>query len=447
MNEKRKITDEEKRQLAKLFKGLIPNGTLDEDDILWIMNEVENGNRDVSFEDFVKAKKERHDKFAAKKSEEPHFCFRCKHQTCKPDEEPCKSCSEWPHHGSLTMDSKWEPKEDKEYEKHLCKDCKFVDDPVFEEPCSSCFVFDRDNGYYHKNWQPIPDKSEEDEIETELEERCCNCKHSGKAFIDEPCKTCIRKGNHKYFEKKDIVDAKDKVNASFGLKNYKSNIVIPQLGGVEKKIDKLTEALESVNSKLDILDQRAHDLRKHLILKEMKCITQVKEAEKDILEKLNNIEQVVMKNSIGINTTYEKASAVHDEVCKDETKDIYVRPAPKFKVGDIVKVSNDTKHRDFFVCVIKWSDRSHRWIYLLSEKLEDISEAFWKYDDWISKSDDHGQPLFKVGDKVKLKAGKTVYTVLSVTHFMCGDRKVYRYRISHSATTPHYENEDRLIKA
>lgn len=512
MNEKRKITDEEKRQVAKLFKGLIPNGTLDEDDILWIMNEVENGNRDISFEDFMKAKQEGHDKCATKKSEEPHlcskckyqdckayeepcknccewihfgdyamdskwepkeeephFCEKCKHFTCKENEEPCKSCNEIIHLGSLTMDSKWEPKEEKAEEPHLCKYCKFVEDPVFEEPCSSCFVFDRDEGYYHKNWQPV-DKKEEEEEEKESEDICClnckfssltfaddpckrclkldtnqpkglkhtcfekgkfycyKCKHGNEHFYDEPCKSCLINGNHINFEAKESVVIKDnspsfgpnmmkeeeiKISDSTIIRSIKSHQINLEKANhtIEDKIDKLTEALESVNSKLDILDQRMHDLRQHQILKDMRCVTQVKGANKDILEKLDNIEQVVMKNSIGINTTYEKASAVHDEVCKDE---------------DICKDCNY-----YGMC----SGYEGDMIYCKNFKKKDISSA------------KEPEPLFKVGDKVKLKAGKTVYTVLSVTHFMCGDRKAYRYRISHSATTPHYENEDRLIKA
>lgn len=411
MNEKRKITDEEKRQLAKLFKGIIPNGTLDEDDILWIMNEVENGNKDVSFEDFMKAKQERHDKWAATKSEEPHFCFKCKHQTCKADEEPCKNCNEWPHPGSLTMDSKWEPKGVEDT--HFCKNCKFAENPIFKEPCSSCFkISNTGDDLYHTNWQPKDKEGEEEENDI------------------------------KYPEFEEIIKRlKSLDTVTFGI-----------------KID-MDNEFKRTRSALDHIQERFDEYEKQ---------------QKDILEKLNNIEQVVMKNSVGINTTYEKASAVHDEVCKDEDickdcnyygmcssyegdmiyckdfkkKDIAdAKEPPKFKAGDIVKMTDDPKQNDFFVCRIKWSEHSKQWNYFISSDLEDISSAFWRMEKWLTKSEDHSEPLFKVGDKVKLKAGTTVYTVLSVTHFMCGDRKVYRYRISHSATTPHYENENRLVKA
>lgn len=283
---------------------------------------------------------------------------------------------------------------------------------------------------------------------------CKNCKHWLLALADDPCKNCLELDTdqplgfrHTCFEKKDIVDARDysmdfspnmmrheefKIPDSIKMiidQNMKPSIVFPQLDGIEEKvntikshqinlekanhaiedkIDKLTEELESVNSKLDILDQRMHDFRQHQILKDMKCVTQVKEAEKDIF--------------LG-------------------------KPEPKFKVGDIVKVAHDTKHKDFFVCKIKWSERSKRWNYLISLDLEDISGAFWRMESFLTKSEDYIEPLFKVGDKVKLKHGKTVYEVYSITYFMCNKKKVYRYKIGHKATTPHYENENRLIKA
>ena len=307
--------------------------------------------------------------------------------------------------------------------------------------------------------------------------RCKNCKNSSLQIWEDPCKNCLELDTdqpmayrHTCFEKKDIVDARDR-SMDFGPnmmrqeefkipddilvmidQNKRPNLVIPQLDDIEKriknfakaekaaydilasninclkstantikshqinleeanhaienKIDKLTEALESVNSKLDILDQRMHDLRQHQILKDMKCVTQVKEAE-----------------------------------------DISVRPEPKFKVGDIVKVAHDTKHKDFFVCKIKWSERSNRWNYLISLDLEDISGAFWRMEGFLTKSEEYVEPLFKVGDKVKLKHGKVVYDVYSITYFMCNKKKVYRYKIGHGASTAHYENENRLINA
>ena len=134
---------------------------------------------------------------------------------------------------------------------------------------------------------------------------------------------------------------------------------------------------------------------------------------------------------------------------KQESKDIpsMAKEPPKFKVGDIVKVTNDSRNNDFFVCRIKWSERSKRWNYLISLDLENISGAFWRMEGFLTKSEDYSESLFKVGDKVKLKHGKTVYDVYSITYFICNKKKVYRYKIGHKATTPHYENENRLIKA
>ena len=518
MNEKRTITDEEKIQLAKLFKGLIPNGTLDEDDILWIMNEVENGNRDISFEDFMKAKQERHDKFAAKKSEDPHFCFKCKHQACKPDEEPCKNCSEWPHPGYSTMASKWEPKEETKQENkgnhntcktcnyydiphcvdntdfpcgscvdynkwtakepneeatgaHFCKDCKFAENPVFKEPCDSCFVWDRDRAFYHKNWQP---KVEDARL-------CTDCKFAETPIFEEPCSSCLKsedksknwqpkdqeekKTDMNYPEFEDIIDRlKSLDRITFGMKIDTDN-----------EFKRTRSALDHIRERFEEYEKQQKDILKKLNNIELRLDSTFAGFNyRDIFKRLDNIEQVVMKNSVGINTTYEKASAVHDEVCKDEDickdcnyygmcsgykgdmiycknfkkKDISsAKEPPKFKVGDIVKVTNDSKNKDFFVCRIKWSEHSKTWNYLISLDLEDISGAFWRTEKWLTKSEDHSEPLFKVGDKVKLKSGNTVYTVLSVGYFICGERKVYRYRISHSETTPHYENENRLVKA
>lgn len=277
---------------------------------------------------------------------------------------------------------------------------------------------------------------------------CIKCMYSEKEISEWPCNECIEI-IHTRFEKqeKDIVDARDR-SMYFGSnmmreeefkipddilvvidQNKKPNLVIPQLDGIESivrtikshqinlekanhaiedKIDKLTESLESVNSKLDILDQRFHDLRQHQILKDMKYVTQVKEVKKDI------------------------SSA---------------KEPPKFKVGDIVKVTNDSRNNDFFICRIKWSEHFKRWNYLISLDLEDISRAFWRMENWLTKSEDHSEPLFNVGDKVKLKHGKVVYDVYSITYFMCNKKKVYRYKIGHGASTTHYENENRLIKA
>ena len=223
-----------------------------------------------------------------------------------------------------------------------------------------------------------------------------------------------------------------------------------------------------------------HDFRQHQILKDMKCVTQVKEAEKDIFEKpepkfkLNDkvqivndifrltytIERIYWSNGPASNKGYyyvldSSSDQYKRHVCEDllipfkqEDKEISdAKEPPKFKVGDIVKVTNDSKNKDFFICRIKWSEHSKQWNYLISLDLEDISGAFWRMEKWLTKSEDHSEPLFNVGDKVKLKHGKTVYEVYSITHFICNKKKVYRYKIGHKATTPHYENENRLIKA
>ena len=328
MDEKRKITEEEKRQLAKFFKTMLPNDTLDEDDILWIMNEVENGNKDVDFDEFMKAKKVR--TLVAKKTDEPHFCFKCKYQTCKSHEEPCRSCNEWPHSGYLNMTSKWELKEDNQ-DIHLCKDCKFVENPVFKEPCNSCFSFDDSDNIYHKNWLPKPKEEEKEEDDVKYPVYDAQYFRQKLAHIKTDIKDLAD-------QNKDISDRLTSLTTGLIEDDQKN---CDRFAHIDRKMDDILEKLTEVDSKLDILDQRMHDFRKHQILKDMKCVTQVKD----------------------------------------------------------VKIDIPT------------------------------------------------EPLFKVGDKVKLKSGKTVYTVISITHFMCGNKKVYRYRITHPATTPHYENENRLVKA
>ena len=313
--------------------------------------------------------------------------------------------------------------------------------------------------------------------------RCKNCKNSSLHIWEDPCKNCLKLDmdqpsglRHTCFEKKDIVDARDssmdfgpnmmrqeefKIPDSIKMiidQNKKPNLVIPQLDGIEKKIkdfakaekaaydaltsnlnciqstentikshqinlekanhaieekiDKLTETLESVNSKLDILDQRMHDFRRHQILKDMKCVTQV--------------------------------------------KDISERPEPKFKVDDEVQVVADVFRIKYTIERIYWSNgpaSSRGWWYVLessSDKTrrhvqEDLLILFKQEEKDISDAKE--LPKFNVGDKVKLKHGKTVYDVYSITYFMHDKKKVYRYKIGHSASTTHYESENRLIKA
>ena len=369
------IDTELKKKFAAFIKANLSSNYMSEEDIIWILDECDKGNK-PTYDDFVKARRQSKNI----ESEEIHFCSKCKHQSCKPDEEPCKTCSEYPHPGYLSMDSKWEKKDTVVHKDNSpWFGPNMMREEEFKIPDSIKMIIDQ-------NMKPSIVFPQLDGLKEDI-----------KTYHDDTEKYLTSFSGW-------MTRIETKVNT---IKSHQVDLEKAN-HAIEEKIDKLTEELESVNSKLDILDQRFHDLRQHQILNDIKCVTQVKEAEKDI------------------------SSA---------------KEPPKFKVGDIVKVAHDTKHKDFFVCKIKWGERSKRWNYLISLDLEDISGAFWRMEGFLTKSEDYIEPLFKVGDKVKLKHGKTVYEVYSITYFMCNKKKVYRYKIGHKATTPHYENENRLIKA
>lgn len=467
------IDTELKKKFAAFIKANLTSDSMSEEDIIWILDECDKGNK-PTYDDFVKARRQPKNI----ESEDIH-CQNCKNSLLTFADDPCKNC---------LMPDDHQP-----------------------------------TGFVHTCF---------DKKEKETEVNCCECKNSDVKWYEEPCKTCIRTGIHKYFEKKDIVDAKDR-SMDFGPnmmrqeefkipdsikmiidQNMKPSIVFPQLDGLkediktyhddtekyltgfsgwltrietkvntikshqidlEKANHAIEESLESINAKLDILDQRMHDLRQHQILKDMKCVTQVKDISvrpepkfkindevqvlSDLIKVKYTITDIFWSNgptsANGYYYVVERPNVkkhVHEDKLipfKQESKDIpsMAKEPPKFKVGDIVKVTNDSRNNDFFVCRIKWSEHSKQWNYLISLDLENISGAFWRMEKWLTKSEDHSEPLFNVGDKVKLKHGKVIYDVYSITYFMHDKKKVYRYKIGHSASTTHYENENRLIKA
>ena len=492
MDEKRKITEEEKKQLAKLFKAMLPNNVLNEDDILWIMNEVENGNKGVDFDVFMKAKKERecqktcstckyydipynpddvapcrscvrYDKWEAKE-EEPHFCFKCKHQICNANEEPCISCNEWPHSGYLNMTSKWEPKEE-EKEDRRCADCKHEFCPGHKEPCYSCFKIDGDNKKLnHQNWEPKPEEEDKKDIQENQPVRLCGkCKHHAKKITEEPCLSCGF--HHENWEEENISkDIQDTIFPEFerifvALESL-DNVILGMKVDINRQFEASNRTFARTRSAMERIQERFEEYEKQ---------------QKDILEKINNIEQVVMKNSVGINTTYEKTSAVHDEICKDEDickdckyygmcsgyegdvvlcknfkkKDLPAEPL--YKIDDIIRLKKFNK--DIFVITgVHWSDAQEKWIYRYREIDKPNGRIFSCYEFSIAGLvESNPKPEFKVGDKVKLKAGKTVYTVLSVSSVKASynDRKIfYRYTLGREGRkTKMTEYESRLRKA
>lgn len=371
------IDNELKKKMASFIKENLTGGFMSEEDIIWIMDECDKGNK-PTYDDFVKARKQ------PKVIESKDICcYNCRNLCKSFDEEPCKNC--------LITD---------ERQPFLFRHPYFVDKhPHFEE--KETVVHKDDSPLFGPNMMRQEEFKIPDSIQIMIDQnKKPNLTIPQLDGLKEDIKT-YHDDTEKYLTGFSgwLTRIETKVNT---IKSHQINLEEAN-HAIENKIDKLAEALESVNSKLDILDQRMHDFRQHQILKDTKC--------------------------------------------EDTEKDIPVRPEPLFKVGDIVKLTHDTKHRNFFVHKIKWSERSNRWNYLISLDSEDISGAFWRMEGFLIKSEDYIEPLFKVGDKVKLKHGKVVYDVYSITYFMHDKKKVYRYKIGHKATTPHYENENRLIKA
>jgi len=444
------IDNELKKKFAAFIKANLPSDSMSEEDIAWIMDECDKGNK-PTYDDFVKARRQ-----PKVIESEDICCYNCRNLCKSFDEEPCKNC--------LIPD---------ERQPFLFRHPHFVDKhPHFEE--KETVVHKDDSPWFG----PSMMRQEEFKIPDSI-----------KMIIDQNKKPNIVIPQLDGIEKKikDFAKAEkaayDALTSNLNCIQSTANTIKSHQINLEKanhaiedKIDKLAEALESVNSKLDILDQIMHDFRQHQILKNTKC----EEAEKDIPErpepKFKVDDEVQVVNDIFRMTYTIERMYWRDEpayyrgywyvlgsssdksrrcVCEDllipfkQEKNIpsIAKEPPKFKVGDVVKVTNDSKNKDFFVCRIKWSERSKQWNYLISLDLEDISGAFWRMEKWLTKSEDYIEPLFKVGDKVKLKHGKVVYEVYSITYFMHNKKKVYRYKIGHSASTTHYESENRLIKA
>ena len=368
------IDTELKKKMAAFIKENLTGGSMSEEDIIWIMDECDKGNK-PTYDDFVKARKQ------PKVIESKDIrCKNCKNCVLSIKDDPCKRCLEWDIDQPLGFRHTCFEKKDIVDARDRSMDFgpNMIRQEEFKIPDSIKMIIDQ-------NMKPSIVFPQLDGLKEDI-----------KTYHDDTEKYLTGFSGW-------LTRIETKVNT---IKSHQVDLEKAN-HAIEDKIDKLTETLESVNSKLDILDQRMHDFRQHQILKDMKCVTQVK----DIKE-------------------------ISD-----------AKEPPKFKVGDIVKVTNDSRNKDFFVCRIKWSEHSKQWNYLISLDLEDISGAFWRMEKWLTKSEDHSEPLFNVGDKVKLKHGKTVYEVYSITHFICNKKKVYRYKIGHKATTPHYENENRLVKA
>lgn len=437
------IDNELKKKFAAFIKANLPSESMSEEDIAWIMDECDKGNK-PTYDDFVKARRQ-----PKVIESEDICCYNCRNLYKSFDEEPCKNC--------LIPD---------ERQPFLFRH------PHFEE--KETVVHKDDSPLFGPNMMRQEEFKIPDSIKMIIDQNM-------KPSIVFPQLDGIKEDIKTYHDDTEkyltgfsgwLTRIETKVNT---IKSHQINLEKAN-HEIEDKIDKLTEALESVNSKLDILDQRMHDLRQHQILKDMKCVTQVKDIPErpepkfkvddevqvvaDVFRVKYTIERIYWSNghasSRGWWYVLESSSDktrrhVQEDLLilfKQEDKEISsAKEPPKFKVGDIVKVTNDSRNNDFFVCRIKWSERSKRWNYLISLDLEDISGAFWRMEKWLTKSEDHSDPLFKVGDKVKLKHGKTVYDVYSITYFMHDKKKVYRYKIGHGASTTHYENENRLIKA
>ena len=383
-------------------------------------------------------------------------CEICEYLYCSADKEPCKSCRKYVNFKEKGVN----------VNEKSCENCEFAYCSSYIQPCRGCMASDKPYSGF------VPRGSLIEPIEPDI----VICKDKSGDF-----------GPYMMGS----VKIKNNINDIFGI------------DGIKKKIDELSESLESINAKIDILDKRLDDLRGRILVRSdeklddiqkdihrllskvdmLDCLVKdskdEKEPEKDISRpepkfKVNDEVQVV-NDVFRMTYTIERmywcdgpayyrgywyvlrsssdriGRHVQEDLLipsKQETKDISsAKEPPKFKVGDIVKVAHDTKHKDFFVCKIKWSEHSKRWNYLISLDLEDISGAFWRMEEFLIKTEDYSEPLFKVGDKVKLKHGKVVYEVYSITYFMNNKKKVYRYKIGHGASTTHYENENRLIKA
>lgn len=314
---------------------------------------------------------------------------------------------------------------------------------------------------------------------------CTKCKYREKDVSGWPCNECLEI-LYTHFEEKETVIHKDN-SPWFGPnmmrqeefkipddilviidQNKKPNLVIPQLDGIEKKIidfakaekaaydaltsnlnciqstantikshqinlekanhaieekiDKLTEALESVNSKLDILDQRIRDFRQHQILKDMKCVTQVKPTKQNpfkIPEPKFNIGDIVVYKGYNI---------------KYKITDRGYNLSQKIWTYDFERSDNDKIVR---------SSREDRIELAKKEQKKDILVREEKLN-----PDDYAK--FKVGDKVKLKHGKVVYTVKKVhaSKLMPSERIFIRYTLSREGRkTDQSEYENRLTKA
>ena len=272
------------------------------------------------------------------------------------------------------------------------------------------------------------------------DKNCFNCKHGNCSVFEMPCYKCVEESAHNckphyLWEPKETVVHKD-ISMNFGPyilreEQFKINDDIFKLDEIKKKLDEFSEALDSINSKLDILDQRMHDFRQHQILKDMKCVTQVKPTKQNpfkIPEPKFNIGDIVVYK--GYNTEYKITDRGYNLSQKIWTYD--------FERSDNDKIIRSSREDR-----IELAKHEEKKPILPHEKKEYI----YTHEEKLNP-DEYAK--FKVGDKVKLKHGKVIYTVKKIhaSKHIPSERIFIRYTLGREGRkTDQSEYENRLTKA